>query len=290
MNVETTWCTCLFNLFYLGNAENSSPCPPCAGAKVLLHLQTKECTNSCRPEVVDFPDAIPCCSWDISNVHITSSYITRVLSKTCHFYIYIYCTNCIYSLYILIVYSIIFYIYIFYILHPTSGPRSQRIPFTPTSRFSSDSSLPGALGSYPAVSAGLVHRCHLHHCLQNIGEVPWGPMDVMDDGRWWTGQAVKPTSTGPFNPKSFQHLPPLNMADWNARATIEAWVPHEPDIKKDQKGGPSGPRPPVSHIELLPRETATGNIILETWCMGLFTGSGCTSLKVGVANGERAIN
>jgi hypothetical protein len=136
MNVETTWCTCLFNLFYLGNAENSSPCPPCAGAKVLLHLQTKECTNSCRPEVVDFPDAIPCCSWDISNVHITSSYITRVLSKTCHFYIYIYCTNCIYSLYILIVYSIIFYIYIysiFFILLPVHGvkgyPSLQRLAF-----------------------------------------------------------------------------------------------------------------------------------------------------------------
>ena len=114
-------------------------------------------------------------------------------------------------------------------------------------------------------------------------------MDVMDDGRWWTGQAVKP-ATGPFNPKSFQHLPPLNIANWNARATIEVWVPHEPNIKKDQKGSPSGPRPPVSHIELLPRETATRNIILETWCMGLFTGYGCTSLKVGVANGERAIN
>ena len=112
----------------------------------------------------------------------------------------------------------------------------------------------------------------------------------MDDGRWWTGQAVKLTSTGPFNPKSFQHLPPLNMADWNVRATIEVWVPHEPNIKKDQKGGPSGPRPPVSHIELLPRETATRNIILETWCMGLFSGYGCKSLKVGVANGERAIN
>ena len=122
MNVETTWCTCLFNLFYLGNAENSSPCPPCAGAKVLLHLQTKECTNSCRPEVVDFPDAVPCCSWDISNVHITSSYITRVLSKTCHFYIYIVLIAYIHC--ILIVYSIIFYIYIysiFFILLPVHG-------------------------------------------------------------------------------------------------------------------------------------------------------------------------
>lgn len=143
---------------------------------MLLHLQTKECTNSCRPEVVDFPDAVPCCSWDISNVRITSSYHPGVIKKHA---ISIYDILIAFIHCILIAYKSI----IFYILHPTSGPRSQRIPFTPTSRFSTDSSLPGALGSYPAVSAGLVHRCHLRHCLQNIGEVPRRPMDVMDDGR-----------------------------------------------------------------------------------------------------------